>query len=176
MSRRERGNRALVDQLVRELAPPRRPGPFLLVWRWRWELAIAAALIVLRQAVEPDAMLASAGVVVAMCAALPVLRRLVRDRFWCVTIQHRLRAGLQESDVRSWSGRMPAILWTSARPHGEHITLTCPAGVDVARINAARGELASACWAVDVVVGQHPKYANLAVVDVVRRGPPRRQP
>ena len=71
---------------------------------------------------------------------------------------------------------MPAIVWTSARPDGEQVLLACPAGVDVARIAAARGELAAACWAVDIDVRLHHRYANLAVVEVVRRGRRRDQP
>ena len=66
--------------------------------------------------------------------------------------------------------------WTSARPDGEQVLLACPAGVDVARIAAARGELAAACWAVDLTVRPHHRYANLAVVDVVRHGLRREQP
>jgi hypothetical protein len=67
---------------------------------------------------------------------------------------------------------MPAIVWTSARRHGETVLLACPAGVDAARIATARGELAAACWAVDVTVRPHPTHTNLAVVEVVRRGAP----
>jgi hypothetical protein len=169
VSRRERGNRAIADQLVRELGTGRRPGPLLLLWRWRWELALVAVLVALTQLVRPEVLLPALGVTVALVAAVPVLRRLAAERFWCIATQHLLRSGLHESDVRSWSGRMPAIVWTSARRHGERVLLACPPGVDVARIAAARGELASACWAVDVVVRPHHRYANLAVVEVVRR-------
>lgn len=169
MSRRERGNRALADQLVRELGAGRRPGPFLLLWRWRWELILVAATAALAWWARPEVLMPVVGVAVATCSAVPVLRRLVQARFWCIATQHRLRAGLRESDVRSWSGRMPAIVWTSARDDGEAVLLACPAGVDVARIEAARGELAAACWAVDVTVSPHATYANLAVVEVVRR-------
>lgn len=167
MTRRERGNRALADQLVRELGAGRRPGPLLIVWRWRWELALVATVGVLVHFLPPEVLALSAGVV-ALVLVVPVLRRLALARFWCVATQHRLRAGLRESDVRSWSGRMPAIVWTSARPHGERVWLLCPAGVDAARVAASRGELAAACWAVDVDVAVDARHANVAVVDVVR--------
>jgi hypothetical protein len=173
VTRREHGNRPLADQLVRELGRSRRPGPLLVLWRWRWELAIVAAVVTLAYVVRPEVLFPAAAVALALTAAVPALRHLARDRFWCIATQHRLRAGLRESDVRSWSGRMPGVVWTSARPHGERVVLACPAGVDVARVAAARGELASACWAVEVLVNPHQKYANLAVVEVVRRGPRR---
>jgi hypothetical protein len=176
VTRRERGHRALADQLVRELGAGRRPGPFLLLWRWRWELALVVAVVGLVHAVSLQVLLPAVGIAAALSATVPALRHLLCARFWCVATQHRLRAGLRESDVRSWSGRMPAIVWTSGRPRGEQILLACPAGVDVARIAAARSELAAACWAVDVTVSPHPRYANLAVVDVVRHGPRREQP
>ena len=173
MSRRGRGNSSVADQLVREGRTARRPDPFLVVWRWRWELALVGAVVLLMHAVAPAVLLPVTAVAVAFWAAVPVLRRLARDRFWCVATQHRLRAGLHESDVRSWSGRAPAIVWTSAVDGGERVLLACPAGVDVARIAVAHSELAAACWARDVAVAPHHRYANLAVVEVVRRGPRR---
>ena len=57
MTRRDRGHRALADQLVRELGAGRRPGPFLLVWRWRWELALLAAAGGLGHAVPLEVLL-----------------------------------------------------------------------------------------------------------------------
>ena len=169
MSRRERGARSLADQLVREGRTGHRPNPLLVLWRWRWELGLVAAVAALGYYVAADVLLPAAAVVVALCAAVPVLRRLVRGRFWCVATQHRLRTGLHESDVRSWSGRTPAIVWTSATAVGERVWLVCPAGVDVARVAAAREELAAACWATDVAVDRHARYASVALVEVVRR-------
>jgi hypothetical protein len=166
----------LADDLVRELGRGRRSGPFLLLWRWRWELGLVGATAWLARAVPPHVLLPAFAVVVASCLGIPVLRQLARDRFWCVATQHRLRVGLRESVVRSWSGRMPAIVWTSATDDGERLLLACPAGVDVARVADARGELAAACWASDVTANVHPRYANLVVVDVVRRGPRKEQP
>ena len=170
MTRRGRGSRSLTDQLVRELVswPPARPLPD--------PLAVAVGAGTARgdgrgsgYSVPASVLLAVAGAGVGIGALVSPARRLARDRFWCVVTQHRLRAGLREADVRSWSGRMPAIVWTSVRPQGEQVLLACPAGVDAARIAAAGGELAAACWAVDVTVAPHPRHANLTTVDVVRR-------
>ena len=172
MSRRALGRRALADQLVRELGAGRRPGPALLLWRWRWEVGLAVAAVLSGYLVPADVLIPAVGVAVALVAAVPLARDLARDRFWCVAVQHRLRAGLREADVRSWSGRMPAIVWTLARSDGERVLLACPAGVDAARIDGARGELAAACWATDVVVRRHDRYASLVVVDVRRRERP----
>ncbi len=81
--------------------------------------------------------------------------------------QHRLRTGLYEADMRAWS-RAPAIACTSARPCGERVLLIPPAGLDAARVAAARGELAAACWAGDLVVTPHDRYAHLVVDRVIR--------
>ena len=167
MRRRERGGRSVADQLLREGRTSRSPNPVLVLWRWRWELGLVAVVAVLVRNVAPGLLLAAAAVVVALCAVVPALRPV--RRFWCVATQHRLRAGLRESDVRSWGGSMPAIVWTSAIDDGERVLLAGPAGVDIGRIAAARGELASACWALDVAVHPHDKHANLVVVEVVRR-------
>ncbi len=172
MTRRDRGARSVADQLVRELGAGRRPGPLLVLWRWRWELGVVAAALALGHLLPPEVLLPCVGVLVALVAGVPVFRRAAQDRFWCVATQHRLRTGLHEADVRSWSGRMPAIVWTSPRPHGERVLLALPAGVDVARVAAARGELAAACWATGVVVRPHDRHVNLVVVEVVRRGDP----
>ena len=163
-----RGGRPVVDELVRELGAGRRPGPLVILWRGRWEAALVAGSAALAHAMRPEVLLPAVAVAAALVLSVPPLRRVARSRFWCVAVQHRLRAGLHESDVRSWSGRAPAIVWTSGRRYGERVWLACPAGVDAARIAAARGELAAACWAGDVVVHGHDRYANLAVVDVVR--------
>ena len=167
--RRRRRNRWLMDQLVRELAVDRRPGPLLAIWRWRWEAGLAAALVTAARLVNLGVLLLSAGIFAALYAVIPALRRFTASRFWCVMTQHRLRAGMREADVRSWSGRMPAILWTAARGQSQRILVTCPAGVDVRQIDAVRGVLAAACWATEVVVEQHPRYANVVTLTVIRR-------
>lgn len=172
MTRRERGARSVADQLVRELGARRRPGPVLLLWRYRWEVGLVAAAVTLSHSVQPDVLFPVVGVVVALLAGVPALRRRARDRLWCVATQHRLRTGLHEADVRSWSGQAPAIVWTSSRPYGERVLLALPPGVDVARVAAARGELSTACWAAGVVVRPHDRHVNLVVVEVVRRGDP----
>lgn len=168
MTRRQRGDRPLVHHLVRELAVVRRPGPLLALWRWRWEAGLAAGLVTLVRLSTTGVLLVSAGVLAALYIAVPTVKRFAASRFWCVTTQHRLRVGMREADVRSWSGRMPAILWTSARGQSQLILVTCPAGVDVHRIGAARGELAAACWATEVVVERHPRYANIVALLVIR--------
>ena len=71
MTRRDRGHRALADQLVRELGAGRRPGPFLLVWRWRWELALLAAAGGLGHAVPLEVLLPAVATSVALCAVVP---------------------------------------------------------------------------------------------------------
>jgi hypothetical protein len=171
MTRVRSGGRALVAELHRELAGTRRSGPLLMLWRWRWECVLVLTAAALVWLVPASVLLGVVGFLVASCTVFSRARNLLRDRFWCIATQHRFRTGMSESGVRSWSGRMPAILWTSSRPDGEQLLLSCPAGVDVRRIEAARGELAAACWAVDTAVEQDTRHANFVLVRVVRRRP-----
>jgi hypothetical protein len=166
--------RFLVDRLVRELTVGRHPGLLLVLWRWRWELALLLAAGAVAWWTSPVHLVLGLAGLAALYSAVPAVRCFLDGRFWSVVTQHRLRVGFRESDLRSWSGRRPAILWASAQPHGQRVVISCPAGVDVARIQAVRSELATACWAADVRVARHPKHANLVVVLVVRTPPPER--
>lgn len=167
MTRRAPGYRPVTEQLTRELRGWRF-NPILEAWRWRWEILALAGVVVLVTHTSTAVALGTAGVAAVVVLLLPPVRRFAVARFWCVATQHRLRRGLHEADVRSWSGRAPAIIWTSARAQGQRIVLFCPAGVDLYRVAASREELAAACWAEAVHVERHPRYAHLLVVYVIR--------
>jgi len=171
MTRRHAGHRAVADQLHRELTVRRSWNPVVIGWRWRWETTLVLAAVGFGSVVPLAVGLSAGTVLVLALLVVPSLRRRAADRFWCIATQHMLRTGLHEADVRSWSGRAPAILWTSARSRNQRILLLCPPGVDVHRVSAAREELAAACWAQDVHVERHPRYAHLVVVFVVRGAP-----
>lgn len=163
-----RPERWIVDRLVRELGAERARGPLLVLWRWRWEETLLLTLGLLMWATSWVYVLLGLGVLAAVFSSVPILRRFLVGRFWCVITQHRLRAGFRETNVRSWSGRRPAILWTSARQYGQRILVSCPAGVDASQIEAVRTALAAACWAEDIRVERHARYANLVIVLVLR--------
>ena len=162
-----------LDEIARQFRRRRRFNPLLIPWRWRWEGALGTGLTLgsaeLAEAVHPAApvsLLATAAL--AHLGSAPV-RRFTSQQFWRIVIQHRLRVGFVQAGVYNWSGRIPAILWTSARPKGVRVYLWCPAGVDVNMLKRARSVLAAACWAADVRVWRHRRHANMVVLFVVTR-------
>ena len=149
----------------------RRPNPVLAAYRWRWELlllGVVGALVYLGY-VTHWAVPAGIAVTVAMVLAVwPSAWRAVRDRFWAVVVQHRLRTVFHELGLTTWSGRAPAIVWTSVR-HGLRVHLLCPAGIGASELVEVREQIAGACFAGDVLVERDPRHANLVLLVVLDR-------
>lgn len=169
-----RRRRLVAEDYLAQLVPRRRRRNLLLTpWRWRYELAVGlgtpVGLNALADATHPVAALCIMAAAVAGYVGWPAGRRLLADRARCVLVAHRLRVGMIESGVLSWSGWLPAQLWTRAVDRGVRVLLWCPAGVDVAAFQASGSQLAAACWAADVEVDRHPRYAQLVVLLVVTR-------
>ena len=150
--------------------PDRRFNPLPIPWRWRYELlvgvGVTAGLRGLAEAVGPAATVCVAVVAVVGCVAWRPARRFFAARIRCVVVQHRLRVGMIEAAILSWRGRLPMILRTTPTPRGVRVVVWCPAGVDVAAFHAGRGLLAAACWASEVYVDRHRRWAQLVVVIV----------
>jgi len=167
--------RTNLPNVLADFGPPRRRrNPLLALWRWRRELLLTGAagwgLSSLTQATSAPVAAAVGVLVVAGLSSFARTRQFVRDRVQVARTEHRLRSGMVQAQVLSWSGWLPAIMWSSRRPRGVRIMLWCPAGVDVHSFEAARTLLTAACWASDVEVTRHPHWAQLVVLVVVLRG------
>lgn len=148
----------------------RRANPLLAAYRWRYELATLALLVAGVQLGRETHWLLPVGIVlvpVLVAAAWPPFRAALRSRYWSIVIQHRLRTAFREAGVTTWAGRVPAILWATPRPAGVRVLVSCPGGVSVQDLEALRPVMAAACFAVDVFVERHPRYANLVTLFVV---------
>lgn len=151
----------------------RRPNPLLLLYRWRWEVLLvagAAGLGYLGRITHwavPLGVLATGALVAAVW---PAAWGAVRDRCWSVIVQHRLRTAFYELGLTTWSGRAPAIVWTSVR-RGLRVHLLCPAGIGASELAEVREQLAGSCFAADVLVERDPRYANVVVLVIVNRVP-----
>lgn len=166
--------RTNLPHVLGDFGPPRRHrNPFLALWRWRRELLVAGTAVwALSSLAEATSTIVAAGAAVLVLGVLsgfPRSRRFLRDRVQVARTEHRLRAGMVQAQVLSWSGWLPGIVWSSRRPRGVRITLWCPAGVDVHSFEATRTLLAAACWATDVEVARHPHWAQVVVLLVVLR-------
>ena len=174
---RPAGGRWDIDPFFRDLGPHlRRPNPLAFPWRWRYELAFGAGVPAGLEAMA-DLTHPVAAVALALTGAVGGLgwtpgRRIIADRVRCVVVQHRLRAAMVEHGIHAWSGRwVPTILWTTPVQRGVRVVLWCHAGIGAGHFAAHRETLAATCWAADVEVAQHPRWANVVVLLVVTRPP-----
>lgn len=152
----------------------RRANPVLGVYRWRYEVALVGvlgALVALGR--ETSWLVPAAPVLIGavVLAASARARDVVRDRFWAVVAQHRLRTAFHELGLTTSTGRAPAIVWTAPREEGLRVHLVCPAGIEVGEVNEVREALAAACYASGVHVERDRRYANVVVLVVVTRVP-----
>ncbi|GLZ34828.1 hypothetical protein Lesp02_70150 [Lentzea sp. NBRC 105346] len=160
--------------LAIHMARPRRANILLLLWRWRYELAL---LIVVPLALHwlgwfsgPLGVGGVAVLGVITGTQWPAARRFLSGRFWCVLVQHRLRSAFVQARICTSHGRLPGILWTSLKPGGVKMLLFCPAGLDVYDIAEEAEVLAAACFAEEVVVRRHAKYAGVVELFVAIAG------
>ena len=171
--------RGSLDDFFGGLGPRRRRPhplalPLLTIVRWRRELLViggsVGGLQALAATTHPIASGAMALVgLIAMFVWEPG-RRFVSERAQAVAMEHRLRQGMAEAAIVTWSGRLPALLAVRPVTRGVRILVWCRAGVDVTAFLANRELLAAACWANDVEVRRrHPDRAHLVHVLVVTR-------
>jgi hypothetical protein len=114
-------------------------------------------------------------IVVPTVVSVVLLDRPMRDavvhRFWAIAVQHRIRVGCSEAALHGRDGTLPAVVWTRAVPYGERLWLWSPPAVTAGDFVAERERLAAACWASSVHVSRHRRWAQIVVLDVVRRDP-----
>lgn len=164
------------------LTPVSRPNPVVIGWRWRYELVsgagLTAALLTLRHAAGMAGLIGAVATLVtaaSLIAVWPPARRMVVSRAWCVITPHRIRTGCAQAWVHSRDGKIPVVLLTRARASGQRVWVWCRAGTSPQDLESARAQLAAACWAREIRVAPSPRYAHLAVIDVIR-GPAQRAP
>jgi hypothetical protein len=170
--RRPRSARQAWAGLELALGTVPRPNPVVAVWRWRYELALVVglpvAVIALVRAGEGRAVV-FVSVLCGLISASSAVRRLAVARAWCVITPHRVRTACAQSWIHSRKGKIPIVLRTASEPFGERVYLWCRAGTGPADLVWARQLLAAACWAADVEVARHERYAQLVRLDVIRR-------
>jgi hypothetical protein len=142
-------------------------------WRFRTELAILASGSATTWALAYTvsliwALVIFAGLVLAVFA-LPWPRRFLVRRAWCVITRHRLQRVFYETRMHTRSGRLSLILWIRPTPVGERAWVWCRAGICAEDLEAHTGEMAAACYAREARVTGSKQWAQLVVVNIVRR-------
>ncbi len=160
--------------LTRALTDVARPLPLTVLWRWRYELLVIPSLgyFTGRVIASVGVLIPAAAFVVLAGIVLGVapLRRFAIARAWCIITPHRIRTACAEARIHTRKGRLPAILYTRARPYGERVYLWCPAGIIAPDFADAEKVLRAACLADNVWVEEHPRWPQIVMLSVVRGG------
>jgi len=142
-------------------------------WRWRTELAILTAITAALWRLTRDMTLTWAAVTLGGLAlavlAVPITRRFITRRFWCVLARHRLHRLCYEARLHTRSGRLPLVLWTRPTKVGERAHILCRAGICAEDFEAHIGELRAACYARDARVTRNIRWSQLVTIDIIRR-------
>ena len=142
-------------------------------WRWRTELAILTTAAVALWRLALLMTLTWAAVILAafvlILLAVPVSRRFLARRFWCVLGRHRLQRLCYEARLHTRSGRLPLILWTRPTKVGERTHILCRAGICAEDFDAHIGEIRAACYAREARVTRNARWSQLVTIDVIRR-------
>ena len=166
-----------ISELARQLTHVPRPNPLLWLYHWRYELIVLPLLAYgLVQLVLGLGVFWSLVVLVATVNWFLYwrsARRNLHGRIRAILVQHRLRAAFAQARICTLSGRPPAILWTRPRGGDILVSLLLPAGVGFDHIHPRRDLLAAACFATDVYVDRHPRYANLITLTICTIRPDR---
>jgi hypothetical protein len=161
-----------VPDLLQELRPVRRPNLAVLLWRWRWELMLGLglplAVVEIGAQLGWDRLLAMVGILGGVITTAPPARYWLISHIRCIVTAHRIRTGCAQAWIQTRYGRLPAVLLTSPRPHGERAYIWCPAGISPGDFEEARELLRSACWANDIRIAGSPRYSHIVIMDIVR--------
>jgi hypothetical protein len=149
------------------------------LWRWRIELLVITTLVLVWVVLAyqlPETWPTWAAPVVlvttiTIIAVVPLARRFVTRRAWCVFSRHRVRKCFVQSRVMTHEGLLPLFMWTRPSPVGERLWLWLRPGLSSRDIDNVTDRIAAACWAAGARVKVSPKRAAVVSVEVIRRDP-----
>jgi hypothetical protein len=149
------------------------------IWRWRVEglcvLTLTVAWIWIAYQIPESWPRWTAPVIVVaivvVIAVVPVSRRFVIRRVWCVFSRHRVRKCFVQSRVMTHEGLLPLFMWTRPTPVGDRLWLWLRPGLSGRDIEAVTDRIAAACWASAARVRVSAKRAAIVSVEVIRRDP-----
>jgi hypothetical protein len=168
-SRNHRNNPYVLDDLVMKV----HHSAAGVIWRMRTEVATLAASAATFAALDTITTTVWAVVVlvviVTVLLALPWTRRFLIRRVWCVISRHRMQRVFFETRMHTRSGRLSLILRIHPTEVGERAFIWCRAGICFEDFEAHTGEIAAACYAREARVERSKRWAQIVVVNIVRR-------
>ena len=143
------------------------------LWRFRTELAsLAAATGGIWELAQTVTLFWATGIITAVSVvvmALPWTRRQVTGRAWCVLSRHRIQRVCWETRMHTRSGRLPLVLRIFPTQVGERAVILCRAGICKEDFELNAAEIAAACYARQARIEGHRRWAQIVVLDIVRR-------
>jgi hypothetical protein len=143
------------------------------LWRFRTELSALLAGMGVIWELAKAVTLAWAVIITATLplavVTVPPIRRLAVRRAWCVLSRHRIQRACFETRMHTRSGRLPLVLRITPTEVGERALIWCRAGICAEDFEAHAAEIAAACYARQVRIEGHRRWAQLVQVDIVRR-------
>jgi len=144
-----------------------------VIWRMRTELAtlttVTAGFVALIHVIA----IVGAAVILATSTAgimaAPHSRRFIVRRAWCVLSRHRMQRVFFETRMHTRSGRLSLVLRIHPTEVGERALIWCRAGICFEDFEAHTGEIAAACYAREARVERSKRWAQIVVVNIVRR-------
>ena len=142
-------------------------------WRWRTELLTLGGLLAALAWLSGQITVRWAAVVLAAAIgiifAIPISRRFIVRRFWCVLARHRFHRLCWEARLHTRAGRLPVVLWTRPTKVGERLIVWCRAGLSAEDFSQHTGELAAACYAREARITRNTAWSQLVTIDIIRR-------
>ena len=144
-----------------------------VLWRFRTELttlsATSAAIWQLALMLSILWALIAIAAIITAIFVLPLTRRFIVRRAWCVISRHRLQRVFFETRMHTRSGRLSLVLRIHPTQVGERALIWCRAGICSEDFEAHTGEIAAACYAREARIERSKRWAQLVQVSIVRR-------
>ena len=144
-----------------------------VIWRMRTELAtlttVTAGFVALVHVIAIVGAVVILATSTTVIMAIPHSRRFVVRRAWCVLSRHRMQRVFFETRMHTRSGRLSLVLRIHPTEVGERALIWCRAGICFQDFEAHTGEIAAACYAREARVERSKRWAQIVVVNIVRR-------
>jgi hypothetical protein len=144
-----------------------------VLWRFRTEmtgcLAAAAGIWELDRAVTATWMVIILITSMTVITVLPPIRQQVIRRAFCTLSRHRIHRVCFETRMHTRSGRLPLVLRIFPTEVGERAIIWCRAGICKEDFELNAAEIAAACCARQARIEGHRRWAQIVILDIVRR-------
>ncbi|MFE0071210.1 hypothetical protein ACFWYW_20485 [Nonomuraea sp. NPDC059023] len=132
------------------------------IWRWRIELgSVAVGAAVLGQVAwwwSASAM--------AVCVAVPYVRRRVAGGLRALMVRHRFQGLCLRTSLRSPGGRLPLVIRTAHSGRGVAMVVWCRSGMSQALFESYHDEIKVACFATGVAISTYGRWSHLVLLEI----------